>query len=412
MNHFLTSLYAQPAHSRRGLTNGSALIIAMLLIAVSSVLITGWVAIITARSGMVNQMTTTTQRRIALENSKALAQEFVLERIIPSTSGAEFSYNLSDPAWGGIDVPGWASAPFLSITKADGYNHFNPGSGDGYTLDTLITLNDGTQTPPQYIYHVKSRSPLLSGILLSSQTPTLTTPRTLAIGAINVSGSAFVWTPSTSMNFTPTSYATAERVTPVTTFATSGGSTLLMSNFALPPTAANPRTGDPITSLYIGLFDAINNSNAAANSSVAKATTPILVDGSAISSNGVVCDGNGNVTITLNTQELTNVHITGGAPTPSPSPSPAPPAAPPITTLTIQGQAAVNDVAADGLPSTLIVVDQVAASSLTRITLTQNNSRRFMLAVKRDSLGSDLRVEFTTSSATWRMLLEIENTNV
>ncbi|MEO6846120.1 MAG: hypothetical protein ABI443_02195, partial [Chthoniobacterales bacterium] len=256
-----------------------------------------------------------------------------------------------------------------------------------------------------------SRSPLLSGILLSSQTPTLTTPRTLAISAINVSGSAFVWTPSTSMNFTPTSYATAEGVTPVT-FATSGGSTLLMSNFALPPTATNPRTGDPITSLYIGLFDAINNSNAAANSSVAKATTPILVDGSAISSSGVVCDGNGNVTITLNTAALTNVHITGGAPTPSPSPSPAPPAALPITTLTIQGQAAVNDVTADGLPSTLIVVDQVAASSLTTITLTQNNSRRFMLAVKRDSLGSNLPVQFTTSSATWRMLLEIENTNV
>lgn len=373
------------------------MILALLLIAVAGVLTAGWVVLITARSSMVEQTAAAVQRRIALENSKALAQEFMLERVLPSTSGAAFSYNLDDPAWGGISMQAWSSAPLLSLQKAAGVNHFNPGNGDGYTLVVPSTLQNGGDNPSR-TYHIKSRSPLLAGTLLSSQTPTLTPGVSISIGSLAVAGTAFIWAPNLSMTFTANSVAAPAGASSFS-FTNSAGSALAMNNLALPRQIANPRNGGAV--FYTGQFDAIHNTNSAANSSQAKTGGGATVDGStASSSNGVVCDGNGHVTITLNTPGLGNVYIPGG-----------------ISTLTLEGQATIGDAAADALPALLIVVDQPAidpadpnSRDLTTITLNQHNSRRLDLAVKKAS-GS-LAVHFSTTTPAWRLLLELENTPV
>jgi hypothetical protein len=373
-------------------SRGSAMILAMLLIAVAGVLTAGWIALITARSGMVEQMTAASQRRIALENSKALAQEFMLERVLPSTSGLAFTYDLPDPAWGGISVPAWGSAPLISVQKAAGVNHFNPGNGDGYTLDLPVTVRDGDANPLRK-YQIKSRSPLLAGTLLSSQTPTLAPTVSTVIGDITVAGASFIWTPNLSMTFTTNSYSTPAGMDAVS-FTDSAENVLAMNNLALPRQIANPRSGGAL--FYGGQLDAIANADLAANSSTAKATSGggTIVNGStASSSNGIVCDGNGNVTITLNTPSLGNVYIPGE-----------------ISSLTLEGQAGANDASADALPAILIVIDQPLSSGrdLTSITLNQHNSRRLDLAVKK-AFG-DLPIEFSTASAAWRLLLELENT--
>ena len=51
------------------------MILALLLIAVAGALTAGWIAVVTARSAMTEQMTAASQRRIALENSKALTRK-------------------------------------------------------------------------------------------------------------------------------------------------------------------------------------------------------------------------------------------------------------------------------------------------------------------------------------------------
>lgn len=390
------SIFSSKLLTAKDVIDGSALVTVLLLIAVAGILTAAWVTLISARSGMVEQMATAVQRRIALENSKALAQEFMLERVLPSASGSAFDYNLSDPGWGGISVPAWDSAPLLSTQKAAGVNHFNPGNGDGYTLDLLASVRDGNASF-QRKYQIKSRSPLLAGSLLLSQTPTLSPAALIDIGNLTVMGGAFIWNPNLSMTFTTSSYSMPEGGSAVTFANSSGGSTLPMNNLALPRQIANPRSGGAL--FYSGQFDAINNLHPAANSSTAKVTAAgIVVDGSTVSSsNGVSCDGNGNVTITLNAPDLGNVYIPGE-----------------ISSLTLEGQNVANDAVADDLPAILIVVDQSLSSTrdLAYINLTQYNSRRVDLAVKKASAIGKLPVRFITPSTTWRLLLELENTPI
>jgi hypothetical protein len=374
------------------------MLIALLLIAVVGVLTAGAVGVLLARSGMVEEMSTAAQRRVALENSKALAQEFMLERVMTSSSGSAFEYSLSSPSLGGITMSSWNSAPMKSVEKAAGVNHFNPGNGDGYTLDVSATVRDG-EAGFQRKYQVKSRSPLLAGTLLSSQTPTINSSASISIGGLDVEGGAFIWRPGISMTFTVDSYSVPDNATAVSIF-NSAGTRLSASNLALPQQIANPRSGAAL--FYSGQFDAIDNSNTAANSSKAKVTSGAytLVDGSVADSDatdGITCNGSGVVTIKLDTLELGNVYIPGE-----------------ISTLILTGQTAQNDSTADDMTSILIVVDQAATSSrdLTQITLNNHNSRRLALAVKKSVSTGDLPLQFSTSSANWRMLLELENTPV
>jgi hypothetical protein len=338
-------------------------------------------------------MTAATQRRIAYENSRALAQEFLLESVLPSTSGSAFSYDLSDPAWGGIVVPAWSSAPMLSTAKSPGVNFFAPGNGDGYYFSLAITLHDREADDdiyPSRTFAIMSRSPLLSDTLLTSQRPTLDTSASVALSGMNAAGAAFLWTYPTSAGFTANSYSTPGSVSAFSV-VNSAGTTVLQSNLALPRQIANPLTSG---SFYDGQFDALDNSDPAANSSFTKAAVA-AVDGATVDADdtdGVTCDGSGHVTITLDKPALGNVLITGG-----------------VTTLTLTGQSSAGNVAADDLPAILVLIDQTSGS-LPAITLSQHNNRRLVLGVKTTSASGTLALNFTTTSATWRLLLELENT--
>jgi len=368
-----------------------------------------WIALVSARGSYVEQMSAATQRRIALENSRALAQEFMLERVLPSSSGAAFNYpDSSDPAasaWGGINVLAWGSAPLLSSTKSAGANYFNPGNGDDYFLPVTVTLHDGNTDPdrdfqidpyPTRTFQIKSRSPLLAGTLLSIQYPTLSSSATVSIASLDVAGAAFLRKTPLSANFTADSYSTPLDVGAIS-LTNSDGVGLVMNNLAVPRQIANPRSGGADFYAY-GQFDAIHNSNPAANSAYTKASGGITVDGSTDSDNtdGVTCDASGNVTITLASLPRTNVYIPGN-----------------ISTLTIVGQPTRADVTADNQLATLIVVDEVPASTrpLSTVTFSQYNNRRLDLAIKKTT-SSTVTLQFSTTSAEWRLLLELENTPV
>lgn len=369
------------------------MVFVLLLMVVLGMLTAGWISLMSARSGMVQQMEAAIQRRVAFENSKALAQQFILERVMVSSSGASFTYEFPQAGWGGINVPAWNSPSLTSFDKAAGFNHFNPGNGDGYTnAPLLVTLFDGDANPERK-YHVKSRSPALSGTLLTSQKPTLAPAASIALNGMTIVGHSMVWTPNLSMPFRTSSYALAPG-SGLYSFVNSSGNPIAPLNFATPREIANPRTGSG--PFYTGEFDVINNAHGAANSLAAKAMADgMVVDGSVASStNGVVCDGSGAVTINLATQGLGNVYIPGK-----------------ISSLTLEGQNPPNDVAANDLPAMLIVVDQTASSTrdLMSLSLTKHNHRRVVLAIKKSTSASSLPIQFSTASPQWRLLLELEN---
>jgi hypothetical protein len=388
-------------------TRGSALLLVLLLIAVVGLLTAGWIALVSARGNLVEQNAAAVQRRIALENSRALAQEFLLERVLPSTSGAAFNYDLPDTGWGGISIPSWSGAPLLSTTQPAGVNHFSPGNGGGYTFVPVtsdgqyVILHDGDANP-QRKFQVRSRSPLLAGQLLVSQYPTLDSTASVALSGLAVGGAAFLWKYPTAANFTANSYATPDSVSSIS-ITNSSGSTVLLNNLALPRLVANPRSGG--ADFYHGQFDALDNPTAGANSSLANVgASPVngtLVD--ADNSDGVTCDGSGNVTVTLDNAALGNVLITSGWPNPG---DPAIPGG--VSTLTLVGQSTSSNATADDEPAIIVLLD-ITSGNLPTIRLTQHNSRRLVLGVKKAGAAGNLALQFTTTSAVWRLMLEVEN---
>jgi hypothetical protein len=375
----------------------SAILMALLLIAMAGVLTAGALSVLMARSGMVEQMTTASQRRLALENSKALAQEFMLQRVMTSSAGSTFEYSLSPPSLGGITMSAWSSPPMQSTAKVDDVNHFDPGNGDGYKMDVTATVSDG-ESNFERKYIVKSRSPVLAGTLLTLQAPA---SGSISTSAVDVDGDAFVWQPVVAMTFTPDSYSVPDTAAATTvTFQNSAGSTLMAPNLALPRQITNPRSGLQAPYIYSGEFDAIRNNNAAANSSYAKVIPGApIVNGStpdSDGSDGIICNGTGTVTITLATLELGNVFIED------------------VGTLVLEGQATAYNSAADIMSAILIVVDQTGAGTLLNtITLNNHNSRRVAVAVKSTpSTTTSTLVQFVTGTANWRLLLELENTPI
>jgi hypothetical protein len=380
--------------------HGSAMIMALLLIALVGSITAAGIAVLMARSGMVEQTAAAAKRRIALENSKALAQQFVLQDVIPSTSGATYAHTLADPTWGGITVLPWSGAPMLATQRVGRANHFNPGNGDGYVMNIPIAVSDGSNPGDATkwlvrTYHVMSRSPLLAGTLFASQTP----DTAVSIGPFDVDGGAFFWRPTQSMTLTPNSYSIPDSASTVTfTNSSDTAHSLLASNLALPRQIANPRSGGE--EFYDGQFDVMKNSSSAANSFWTKTpvtfhdVNPLLIDNDA-TDDGVTCDGAGAVTVTLENPRLGSIRISGNA-----------------TTLTLQGQTIYSETnATSDRPTVLIVIDQTSVSpGLTAIRLNLNNSRRLVVAVKK--VSGSVNVDFTTAPAAWRLILEAEQTPV
>jgi hypothetical protein len=383
---------------KRVSAHGSAMLLTLLLVAVVGVLTAGAVGVLAARSNMVEQTMAASQRRIALENSKALAQEFMIERVMTSASGGSYEYSLTPSSLGGITMPSWNTPAMKSTDKAQGVNHFNPANGDSYSLGLTATVRDGSSSFERK-YEVRSRSPIFSGTLLTSQTPTISSSATITIGGLDVDGSAFIWRPGLAMAFTPDSYSVPDDSTALT-FSNSAGTVLAPLNLALPRQIANPRSGAAL--FYSGQFDAIDNTSTAANSLTANVTSGPYTreEGSVLdndNADGVVCDGNGVVTITLGTLELDNVYIPGE-----------------ISTLILEGQPTAGDSIAGAMTAILIIVNQAATSTrdLTQITLNNHNNRRVDLAVKKAASVGNLPVQFSTSLASWKLLLELENTPI
>ncbi|MEZ5328366.1 MAG: hypothetical protein R3F19_25265 [Verrucomicrobiales bacterium] len=368
----------------------------MIVVMIGGLAMTGSIALLHARMQYTEQHLSSVQRRIAESNARALTREYLLENVIASSSGSGGTFT-PGTSWGQTTIPSWSTAAMNSTAFPAGNNLVSSASGFPYAATFLSTISDGADSST-YKAYMNSRSPLLSGDLLVVHQPFDTS---LAIsGSLDVIGRSVIYAPASpnSYNFTTEDFA-VPRGTTGFSLNDGSGNALPGSNFPLGPETAGPSVGDLG---YSGTLNVIDNSANPGNSLYAKLNgggfSSISVSGTTPTNNrGVVSLGDGNVSITLDDDFMTNVIITDA------------------TAVTLVGQNSGTALAdADLLPAIMILILQGGGIDLTTISFQNQNNRRLHLGVKKTSTTTPVQFNFTSSLSdiSWRLLLTAESTPI
>lgn len=403
--------------------SGSAIIYALIVIAVGAVVLAGWVQVMASQVQFTELMSLSLKRRIALENSRLLASQYLLQNVLPGSYSGTSSVALADN-WAGFRITGTVSgAPLTSTAISAALNTFSPGGGGGYTLDITADLRDGSVEDANawhfWLFQARSRSPIYGFDLFTSQKPTLSPGSQIILdsglsvvgntvnpayaGSGYLGANVVLWQPNAPNDYDLTSAVSYQ--TPTVGFPTvspiNGGS---MSDFVFPPVTSG--------SGYDGSISVINPGGASPNSLVTKhaltGTTALAIVGSGTDTyttttqdpnTGVItgtytylsANGAGTVNVLVIEQLLNKIYIPGNT-----------------TTLVLQGQANAADLnTANQRPPLLIVVNETGASQLTSIQFQNQNNRRLYLAVKK---GTAATLTISALAGTWRLGGVFENT--
>ncbi len=279
--------------------------------------------------------------------------------------------------------------PLASFAKAAGYNHFNPGNGDAYTYDISVAMTAGGE-PFTRLLQAKSRSAVLAAtpLWLGAQAGTVT-------GTIATGGETLIWVPDGTYSVASATFALAAQ--PAGGLLDLDGDDIGPSNFPFVPMTGSEIGGVPS---YLGALNVVNNEsqvNSLALVAISSAPNGVqTISGSSPSeTDGVTCDGAGNVEIDLLEAGLGNVVITAG-----------------VTRLRLVGQTTEADqIAAGNAAAILIVV--LDATNLAQIDLERANLRKVVLAIKKPGVGAGTLVNFPQAgTGAWRIVLTVENTPV
>lgn len=370
---------------------GGVLVLVLALILVAGALVTGWLTVMTAEIDYVAQISEGTQRRIGRANATAMARQYLLDNLLTKNGSSAASGDVGG-GWGSVVIPASSGTPLSTFQSADGYNHFNPGNGAGYTEDVTVTMTTGTdpETTLRRL-RLKSRSTLLSGTVAVMNAPGSSLTGSVTV---NTGQMALLWQPGSSYSIATASYAVPGRVT-----ASSSLADVLCRNFPFVPLTGSEVAGVPS---FAGGLDVIANTSGI-NSLAVMANTSApnglqTVNGGVIStSNGVESDGGGTVRINLLSSMLGNVIVRGGT-----------------THLILTGQTTAADkISAGNEAAILILVYQTApATNLIDVTFENANNRKVVFAIKKPSgLGTGFSFP-QAASGSWRSLLVLENTPV
>ncbi len=389
--------------------SASALIYALIVIAVGAVVLAGWIYLMGARTLFTEQMSLAVKRRLVLENSRQMVSSYLLENVLPGSHAAGFTADLGN-TWGAFTIDGPAVSegpwqPLESEAVSEAANVFSPCGSGGYTVDFSAALSDGNATQ-QWLFQARSRSPLFAFDLFHSLKPTENPSTQIIVQAgLRVDQGAVLWAPNAPNSYALTvgSYRTPTVGLPSASLLDGGGANVLLSNFAfLPVTSGAAGTGLG----YDGAVSVVSPAVVGAVNSLSQrvlGSPHVYVDPNVENTDetldGVTCDGAGNVTIDLLEPGVSRIYIAGG-----------------VSTLTLQGQSSAPDlVTADDRPGLLIVVVQDASAlrDLTSIQLEGQNNRRLYLAVKKNT-GTAVAVTSASPSPQvgWRFGGIFENTPV
>ncbi len=141
---------------------GTILVFALFIVLVGAMVLFGWAQMLATASVYPDTAAEGVKNRIALENARALARQFLLTEL-PAGTNANIDAALTDD-WGGFSING--SIGFWTNTNYVAGNPFSPFGNRSFVITNLATLSNGSQTIVQRIF-IKSRSPLLAGYPLA-----------------------------------------------------------------------------------------------------------------------------------------------------------------------------------------------------------------------------------------------------
>lgn len=181
----------------RCLRSGSATLFALLVIVVGAVVLAGWAAVLATRVTFAESSALGVQRRIAMENGRALLRQAVRTALPAGTIG-NVNATLSG-GWGGFSISassGWLQGDVAPAT----INRFSPLENQGFGQSLTATINDGMGNTSWTVF-VRSGSPVYSGLTATVHNPATTLPST-----VSVNGTSLVWPSSGFLGFATTRY--------------------------------------------------------------------------------------------------------------------------------------------------------------------------------------------------------------
>lgn len=370
--------------------HGGVLIVVLVLILIGAMLTMGWMAVMGSEVQYVEQQSAAIKRRIATENVTGMARQYILSSVLTRDGAPEASADVGD-GWGSIQFAAATGAPLTTFQKAAGYNHFNPGGGEGYTSDYTVSFTvDGEET--SRLLQAKSHPALLDGspVILGSGAD-------LVAGSVSSAGETVIRNPLgtfslASNSFTLTSLPTGDLIG-------LGGTEIVPTNFPFVPLTGSENGG---VASYDGFLNVVANSSGVNSLAVvafdsAPNGVQTVYGSSVLDADGVSCDGVGNVEIDLLEPALGNVLILGG-----------------VTHLTLVGQtSAADEISASNAAAILILVSQTdPPTDLVQVDLQNANLRKVVFAIKSVS-GQENVINFQDSGVgAWRTAFILENSPV
>ncbi len=358
--------------------SGGVLLIVLVVILVGGAISTGWVAVMSAETAYVETMTESAKRRVAAGNAKGLAQQYLLTRLLTKSvsSAAAFTADLGE-GWGTMTIPAISAAvkPMAVTSAPQGWNHFNPAEGAGFSHKVTVGMTGGDRD-----FLLRSYATELAGTLLVRNRPTLSPAAASGVeGSMLVSGEALLWeTGAGSM----TAGSFNAPTTPLPEVA--------VVNFPFVNRTTGEIGGEADYDGRLNVVDAL----------AAKVSGSQVVRGSEVSTvTGVTSDLGGTLTFDLGDPNLERVLIDGGT-----------------TAIVFTGQTTVEEGVAAGNAIAVLVVFQQALgeSNLATVDFTGFSNRKLLFAVRKadGSLGA---VNFNfggPAMSKWRGLFTVENAEV
>jgi hypothetical protein len=439
----------------RSSRRGGAMILALLFMGVISAGFIVWVSLIQQRARVADFEEQQARKRLSITNAKVLAKEYLLRRVMASDFDDSLNAisnggSLSNTDWLGnseivIPGPGWTGFPLDSSTRLAGLNGFSPTFDYPYSKSLIFTVNNrllsyvpvNAATNPGLAQfsndsttvrgYVRSRNPVLSGDLLVLHRPTVTTTLPTVSGNLEVEGRVVHFAPETT-----TYSARSQRFTaPVTstvgvTAASIAGGSLLWSNLSwFPYSVGNIASADLATDAktwhFPDLTGQLNFIDASTTNPSNNLRAELIASGSTIQATGNTnfSDSRGFTLVSTGTSPAGS-----GVATITPSIGSTSADLPSIvisdnlTELIIEGQTGATLTGfAPYRPAMCIVYTQTAGGrNLATIRLRNQNTRRLMIALKKDNPSGSFHPAVNvivetpgTGTSEWNVVFLCEN---
>lgn len=368
--------------------SGSVLVYSLLICVVGAVLLAAWISLLGSRVNYVEDaIKPAINRRIILENSRALATEYLLENVLPFSfqTPPEIDFGALN-GWGGftLDDSAQVLVPLNSMTVQHGtsggmafgqVNHFSPGLGIGFQSVISGTLFDGRGQLP-WTFYAKSRSPIFAGDLLTIQKSGVASPVSgnVFLGGGVLGAANFVAWQAGAFDLSARTFQAAA----VAGLAVIAGCDMQLDFPFIPVTSGG--------GYYDGPLNVVNPGGGVNSLAYRLANlSPILVDPQASQTkDGSTTDGTGAVTIDLG--NIAGNYVISGN----------------MTSLTLVG--VPNAVTGESYPMARIVYLQNvgSAGAAMPIVLSGTNTRRVYLGIKKMD-GSATVSSSVSGPASWRL---------